>query len=96
MDILKPVRTTLTNAETDALREWFGRSQCEQLRKIARGKIREHSILATNKALDSKDTNVYAEAASLDVKKAQRYIDFLAVLEEIIATKANFEFINVK
>lgn len=96
MDIFKSVKTSLTIAENDKLRSWFEQGQCEQLREIARSKIREHSIMATNKALDSKDTNAYAEAASLDIKKAQRYIDFLSVLEEIIATKTNFELINVK
>ncbi len=96
MEILKAVRSTLTNAESEALRAWFEKTQCEQLREIARSKIREHSVAATNKALDSQEHNTYAEAASQDVKKAQRYITFLEVLQEIIATTANFEIVNVK
>lgn len=96
MDIFKPVRTTLTIAETEKLRSWFEQGQCEQLREIVRSKVRENLMLASNIAMDSSPVNSYLEGAAVKLREAQRYQTFLTVLEEIIATKANFEIVSVK
>lgn len=96
MDILHVTRTTLNDHESEALRLWFGKTQCEHLREIVRSKVRENLMLASNIAMDSSPVNSYLEGAAVKLREAQRYQTFLTVLEEIIATKTNFELINIK
>lgn len=96
MDIFRPIKTSLTIAETDQLRSWFEKGECERLREIVRSRVRENLMLASNIAMDSAPTNAYLEGAAAKLREAQKYQTFLTVLEEIIATKTNFELINVK
>jgi hypothetical protein len=80
----------LPHAQDEDFRKWLNRPEMNTLKAVAAGTAKKHLAMVANQAVEAKDFAGKLDAASVDLKMAQKWKSFLECLDEITAQKQPF------
>lgn len=81
----------LQKQKEDELRLWLSQGYLSTLQRVVKAKAQKHICEALKDAIGASGEGWTMDVANASLKKAKRYADFLAVLQEIIEQKEPYE-----